>query len=87
MPVVRYRTVRCRRGPAVRQSGAGGLGAKSDADIALLLRGQPGPRADAAVEMAGMAFDVLLETGMLVDPVPLSKSEWNHPERFSNPHQ
>jgi antitoxin ChpS len=45
----------------------------------------PGARADAAVAMAGIAFDVMLETGVLVDPIPLWEEEWNYPERFSNP--
>jgi uncharacterized protein len=57
----------------------------SDADIAVLLRGASGVRADAAMEMAGIAFDVLLETGVLVDPLPLWEDEWTHPEHFSNP--
>ncbi|WP_295439097.1 nucleotidyltransferase [uncultured Thiodictyon sp.] len=35
--------------------------------------------------MAGIAFDVMLETGVLVDPIPLWEEEWNYPERFSNP--
>ena len=57
----------------------------SDADIAVLLRGVPGARVDASVAMAGIAFDVMLETGVLIDPVPLWEEEWNHPEQFSNP--
>lgn len=57
----------------------------SDADLAILLRGPPGDRADAAVAMAGLAFDVMLETGVLVDPLPLWEDEWNHPEGFGNP--
>jgi len=40
--------------------------ADSDADIAVLLRGLRGKRADAVVGMAGVAFDVLLDTGVLV---------------------
>jgi len=35
--------------------------------------------------MAGIAFDVMLETGVLIDPLPLWEDEWTHPERFSNP--
>jgi predicted nucleotidyltransferase len=57
----------------------------SDADIAVLLRGRSGPRVDTAVDMAGIAFDVMLETGILVDPLPLWEEEWEHPERFRNP--
>lgn len=60
-------------------------GAESDADIAVLLRGEPGRRADAALDMAGIAFDVMLETGVLVDALPLWEDEWMHPERFGNP--
>ena len=60
-------------------------GGDSDADIAVLLRGTPGLRTDAAMDMAGIAFDVMLETGVLVDPLPLWDDEWTHPERFSNP--
>ncbi|AGA92082.1 putative nucleotidyltransferase [Thioflavicoccus mobilis 8321] len=60
----------------------------SDADIAVLLRGAQrarGARADAAVDMAGIAFDVMLETGVLIDPLPLWEDEWAHPEHFENP--
>ena len=60
-------------------------GRESDADIAVLLRGASGARADAALEMAGIAFDVMLETGVLVDAIPFWECEWNHPERFANP--
>jgi uncharacterized protein len=60
-------------------------GGDRDADIAVVLRGTPGDRTDAAIDMAGIAFDAMLETGILVDPLPLWEDEWNHPERFSNP--
>jgi hypothetical protein len=35
--------------------------------------------------MAGIAFDVMLETGVLVDAIPFWEEEWEHPELFSNP--
>jgi predicted nucleotidyltransferase len=60
-------------------------GAESDADIAVLLSGPPGRRADTAVDMAGIAFDVMLDTGVLVDAIPFWEDEWEHPEHFSNP--
>ncbi|WP_328987079.1 nucleotidyltransferase domain-containing protein [Thiorhodovibrio winogradskyi] len=60
-------------------------GSESDADIALLLKGTTGSRADTAVEMAAIAFDVMLETGILVDALPFWEDEWAHPERFGNP--
>jgi predicted nucleotidyltransferase len=57
----------------------------SDVDIAVLLHGPHGKRVDAALEMAGIAFDVLLETGVLVEALPLWEDEWEHPERLNNP--
>lgn len=57
----------------------------SDADIAVVLRGPNGERADVAVNMAGIAFDVMLETGMLIEALPLWEDEWAHPEHFNNP--
>jgi predicted nucleotidyltransferase len=68
-------------GSRARQRG----GSESDADIALLLKGTTGSRADTAVEMAAIAFDVMLETGILVDALPFWEDEWAHPERFGNP--
>jgi len=59
--------------------------ADSDADIAVVLKGQHGSRTAAALDMAGIAFDVLLETGILVEALPLWEDELKHPERFSNP--
>ena len=35
--------------------------------------------------MADVAFDVLLETGILVSPLPVWLEEWEHPEGYSNP--
>ena len=57
----------------------------SDADIAVVLRGPRGERVNAAIDMAGIAFDVLLETGVLVEALPLWEDEWEHPQRFNNP--
>jgi len=57
----------------------------SDADIVVQLHGAHGDRVDAAIAMAGIAFDVLLETGILVEALPLWEDEWEHPERFNNP--
>jgi predicted nucleotidyltransferase len=63
--------------------------ADSDADVAVILKGprngSPGDRKAAALDMAGIAFDVLLETGVLVEALPLWEDEYEQPERFSNP--
>ncbi len=35
--------------------------------------------------MAGIAFDVLLDTDVLISPLPIWEEEWAHPERYPNP--
>jgi predicted nucleotidyltransferase len=57
----------------------------SDADLAVFLKGPRGDLMDTGVEMAGVAFDVLLETDILVSPLPIWEEEWEHPETYSNP--
>ena len=57
----------------------------SDAGLAVIMKGQTGDRSVTAVAMAGIAFDVLLDTGVLVQALPLSRDELAHPEQFSNP--
>ncbi|MGP0060454.1 MAG: recombinase family protein [Beijerinckiaceae bacterium] len=57
----------------------------SDADIAVILKGERGERYKVSGDMAGIAFDVLMETGILVQAVPLWEDELKQPERFSNP--
>ncbi len=55
----------------------------SDADLALVFeRGNEWPIVGL---LAGLAFDVLMETGILVQPVSISTSDWTHPERFPRP--
>ncbi len=57
----------------------------SDADVAVLLRGQHRPFLPAKLDMADTAFDVLLETNILVSPLPIWLDEWEHPDNYSNP--
>jgi hypothetical protein len=38
------------------------------------------------VELADLAYEILLETGMRIQPLPVWQSEWEHPENYSNPH-
>ena len=63
----------------------GSHGTDSDADIAVVLNGRRGDRTAAALDMAGMAFDVLMETGVLVEALPLWADVMERPELFSNP--
>jgi antitoxin ChpS len=57
----------------------------SDADVALLLRGPPGAFLDTKLDLADIAYDVLLETGIRIQPLPIWEAEWAHPETYSNP--
>ncbi len=57
----------------------------SDADIAVLLHGQRGRFLDTKLAMADIAYDVLLETGVLIQPLPVWEDEWQHPETYTNP--
>ncbi len=57
----------------------------SDADVAVVLAGEGGQRYRVAGHMAELAFDVMLETGILVDPLPLWQREWQQSDMFGNP--
>jgi len=57
----------------------------SDADIAVLLRGHPGNFLETKLALADIAYDVLLETGVRIQPLPIWEDEWRHPETYSNP--
>ena len=51
----------------------------------MILKGERGDRYDVSGDMAGIAFDVMMETGVLVSRPPLWEDEFQQPERFSNP--
>ena len=34
--------------------------------------------------MAGIAFDLMLDTGIPIDPLPIWLEEWRHPEDVAN---
>lgn len=57
----------------------------SDVDVAVLLRGEHQRFMAAKLDMADVAFDVLLETGVLISPLPIWLDEWEHPDTYSNP--
>lgn len=42
-------------------------------------------RPDSDADVADVAYDVLLETGVLIQPLPIWEDEWAHPEDFINP--
>jgi hypothetical protein len=57
----------------------------SDADVAVIMKGPVGNRSTLVIAMAGIAFDVLLDTGVLVQALPLSDDELRDPDQFGNP--
>jgi predicted nucleotidyltransferase len=57
----------------------------SDADVAVLLRGKHQRFLSTKLAMADIAFDLMLETGILVSPIPIWMDEWERPEEYSNP--
>jgi predicted nucleotidyltransferase len=57
----------------------------SDADLAIILHGSPQPLLRTSLDMADIAFDVLLETGINIAPIPVWLDEWEHPQTHSNP--
>jgi predicted nucleotidyltransferase len=63
----------------------GDHGPDSDLDLAVILNGGRGDLIDVKLDMAGIAFDVLLETGVLVQAFPIWDDDLAYPERFANP--
>jgi uncharacterized protein len=57
----------------------------SDIDIAIILKGDHGDRIAIALDMADIAFDIMLKTGILIEALPLWQDEMEYPTRFSNP--
>ncbi|MCO6434391.1 nucleotidyltransferase domain-containing protein [Nitrosomonas nitrosa] len=57
----------------------------SDADVAVLLKGEHQRVLPTTLAMADVAYDVLLETGINISPLPVWLDEWEHPENYSKP--
>lgn len=57
----------------------------SDADVAVLLHGPPGRFMATKLALADLAYDVLLDTGIRIQPLPIWEEEWRHPQRYVNP--
>ncbi len=63
----------------------GGASAGSDTDVAVLLSGEPGDFVATKLALDDVAYDVLLDSGVRIQPLPIWEPEWAHPERYSNP--
>lgn len=57
----------------------------SDADLAVFLRGSAGDYAMVSYALGKLVFDVLMETGVEIQPVPIWEDEWAHPDKYPNP--
>jgi predicted nucleotidyltransferase len=60
----------------------------SDIDIAVVLSTLPNDhnaRTDVLLGLGDLAWDIELETGLVISPMPISMAEYNDPELFSNP--
>jgi len=58
---------------------------ESDADIAIVLRGEVGRFMATKFAMDDLAYDILLDSGIRIQPLPIWQDEWDHPENYSNP--
>lgn len=57
----------------------------SDADLAVLLRGEHQEFLSTKMAMTDHAFDVMLDTGILISPLPIWLDEWDNADNYSNP--
>lgn len=57
----------------------------SDTDVAVLLQGVPGDFVATKLALDDVAYDVLLDSGIRIQPLPIWVAEWEHPERYNNP--
>lgn len=57
----------------------------SDADVAVLLKGERQRALPIALDMADAAFSVLLDTDINISPLPVWLDDWDHPETHPNP--
>ena len=59
--------------------------ADSDADIAVILAGPPQPLLATKLALADMAYDVMLDTGILIQALPVWQQQWEHPDATEYP--
>ena len=59
---------------------------ESDADVAVVLAGKAGNFIHTKMAMNDIAYDILLSSGIRIQPLPVWEEEWSQPERYSNPY-
>lgn len=57
----------------------------SDTDVAVLLNGSAGDFAATKLALDDVAYDVLLDSGVRIQPLPIWEDEWAHPAQYRNP--
>lgn len=57
----------------------------SDADVAVVLDGPEQSFMQTKLDMADMAFDVMLDTGVRIQPLPVWAGQWRNPDDWLNP--
>jgi predicted nucleotidyltransferase len=57
----------------------------SDVDVALILPGSRTAYFSTKMDLSDIAFDVMLQTGVLVQAWPFWESEWDDPATHPNP--
>jgi antitoxin ChpS len=50
----------------------------------VLLAGIPGEFVKTKFALNDIAYDVLLDTGIRIQPLPVWQSEWDNPDQYSN---
>jgi len=58
---------------------------ESDADLAIILKGPRRPFLPVKHAMVDLAYDIMLETGLLISPYPIWQEEWLDPQLSRNP--
>ena len=57
----------------------------SDVDVAVILEGKTGEFVKTKFTLNDLAYEVLLDTGIRIQPFPVWRSEWDNPDAYSNP--
>ena len=61
-------------------------GPDSDADVVVVLEDGDWRFWHEKMELAGLAYEPLIEHGLAIQPWPVSRSEWEAPARHRNPY-
>jgi antitoxin ChpS len=57
----------------------------SDTDVAVLLHGSPGDFVATKLGLDDVAYDLMLDSGIRIQPLPIWEGHWAHRERYSYP--